>query len=201
MNAHAKMLICLCFLGLAACDDGGNAEATDAAPTLDAAPIAADAAVDTGPDLAELIAAQRACEAETLVPPDLAGPGMDTPPDGPVIASATVLYLNPGPASRAKFNEVIGPIAVTLSTADGLLGMALTYDERCGVARTFTVWRDRAAMYGFVGSEAHVAAINAQAIIGLPASAVTSWAVAPEDFPPTWAEAVTAVEAAPTLGD
>ncbi|MCA9527256.1 MAG: DUF3291 domain-containing protein [Myxococcales bacterium] len=184
------------LLALSACgtDDQDAVDGPDAmvADEADAAPPAA---------VEPTIEALEACEAEAFEPPALEGPGMGAPPEGAVVASATVLYLRPGAAAKAQFLEVLGPVAATLATSDGLLAQALTYDDRCGVARTFTVWRDAAAMYGFVASPAHVAAMAQQGEFGRPESTVVHWEVDADAFPPTWDEALDVVRAAPSLGE
>jgi|JI10StandDraft_1071094.scaffolds.fasta_scaffold92668_4 hypothetical protein len=171
----------------------------------DSNPVAADGGADPAdsgvvevPDAApestsaELIAAQIDCESENLNPPALAGRALEAgfALEGPAIASTTALYLLPGPTSRQRFAELIGPIFGAMNANEGLLAQATTYDDVCGVARTFTLWRDRAAMYEFVASDAHVAAVELMAELGHPGSVVTHWEVPAEAFPPSWDDAL-----------
>lgn len=195
---HALWLVAC----LAACEanDDSNPAAADGG--------AADGGVVEVPDAApesteaELIAAQIACESENLAPPALVGRAFEAGfvLEGPAVASTTALYLLPGPASRQRFAELIGPIFGAMNANDGLLAQATTYDDTCGVARTFTLWRDQAAMYTFVGSDAHVAAVEATAELGFPGSVVTHWEVPAEAFPPSWDDALERVLTAREVG-
>jgi hypothetical protein len=83
------------------------------------------------------------------------------PEDGSeVLVAMTYLRLQGTEASSARFDEVMGGILGSLGQSEGLLASSLAVSERCGTARTMTVWRDQASMMAFVISDAHSAAMS-----------------------------------------
>ncbi|MCB9524038.1 MAG: hypothetical protein H6702_11825 [Myxococcales bacterium] len=217
MNRTLLAALTALTLALTAC--GAEDDAHEAAPAPDAIPASAAPAdaqsADPGaappaedpppaPPALPSVADTLACEARAWAPPALHGPGyrdgvlLDGDLDE-VVVSSTVLFVHPTPQAHQRFGALVGPIILALSQADGLLGQATTFDEGCSVARTFTVWRDEASMYGFVGSEAHVAAMIAWAEFSRPESAVTHWRQ-PARSPLTWQDAVTRANAAEGVG-
>lgn len=95
------------------------------------------------------------------------------------VVSATYLTLRPEPDAEAAFGEVMGPIIPALYGNPGLVASQLGVSMSCATARTFTVWRDEAAMMAFVTSAAHGAAVARIGEISRGASLVTHWTEAP----------------------
>lgn len=94
---------------------------------------------------------------------------------GSYVVSSTYLKLRPEPAAQGRFQELMGPIMQSLQAQQGLVALQLATSERCGTARTLSVWRDEAAMYGFVTGDAHVAAVRAVNEVSRGGSIVTHW--------------------------
>jgi heme-degrading monooxygenase HmoA len=95
---------------------------------------------------------------------------------GRYIVSSTYLKLKPEPRAQQRFGELMGPINQTLQNQPGLMAIHLASSGSCATARTLTVWKDEASMYGFVTSEAHLAAIQAVGEVSRGGSIVTHWA-------------------------
>lgn len=113
----------------------------------------------------------------------LAGPGVDPAtgklrapaPGTRYVVSSTYLALRAeGPAQQA-FGELMGPIADTLRAQEGLVASELGSSASCGTARTLTIWASEEAMYGFVASPAHMAAVARVGEISRGGSVVTHW--------------------------
>jgi hypothetical protein len=113
----------------------------------------------------------------------IAGPGVDLTtgklrapaPGTTYIVSSTYLALRAdGPAQQA-FGELMGPIGDTLRTQEGLVAFELGTSMSCGTARTLTIWASEEAMYGFVASPAHMAAIARVGEVSRGGSVVTHW--------------------------
>lgn len=94
---------------------------------------------------------------------------------GQYIVSSTYLRLRPG-EGQARFGQLMGPILESLQAQEGLVALQLGTSERCGTARTLSVWKDEAAMYVFVAGSAHQAAVNAVEAVSRGGSIVTHWA-------------------------
>jgi hypothetical protein len=94
---------------------------------------------------------------------------------GEYVISSTYLRLRQDGPSQARFGELMGPIMADLQARDGLQALAFGNSRSCGVARTLSVWRDDIAMLGFVGSEAHGAAITSVTEVSRGGSLVTHW--------------------------
>lgn len=105
------------------------------------------------------------------------------------VVSATYLTLRPDGDAQAAFGEVMGPIVPELYGNPGLVASQLGVSSSCGTARTFTVWRDQAAMMAFVTSAAHTAAIARVGEMSRGQSLVTHWVAAPV-AEITWDEAL-----------
>ncbi|WP_224371739.1 hypothetical protein [Hyalangium versicolor] len=94
---------------------------------------------------------------------------------GQYILSSTYLKMKTDAQAQARFQELIGPINEALSRQPGLMAVAFASSERCKTARTFTVWKDEAAMYEFVTGDAHLAAMSAVSEVSRGGSIVTHW--------------------------
>jgi quinol monooxygenase YgiN len=94
---------------------------------------------------------------------------------GRYIVSSTYLKLRPEPQALARFQELMGPISQSLRAQEGLVALRLASSERCGTARTLSVWKDEAAMYVFVTGSAHQAAVTSVREVSRGGSIVTHW--------------------------
>jgi hypothetical protein len=105
----------------------------------------------------------------------LAGPGVrdGALEPGEYILSSTYLQLKPD--KQPRFQELLGPIETDLGSRDGVVALSFGGSPACGTARTLSVWRDDAAMFAFVASEAHSAAARAVGEISRGGSVVTHW--------------------------
>lgn len=120
---------------------------------------------------------------EDFLPGELSGSAVDAtgklkPPAAGTtyVISSTYLRLPKSEAATKRFNALMGPILAALPTQDGLVANQFGSSEKCTVARTLSVWRDEAAMYGFVAGEAHAAAMGDVSEVSRGGSLVTHWA-------------------------
>lgn len=120
-----------------------------------------------------------------LVFTPLVGPGVEQatgklkpPPAAGYVVSSTYLALQGEPAAQARFQELVQAIAGELKQQAGLVAFQFSNSMSCGVARTFTIWRDEAAMYAFVAGPAHDAARDGVQDVSRGGSAVAHWAAA-----------------------
>lgn len=111
----------------------------------------------------------------------LVGPLQDT-----YIASTTLILQNPDEVAR--FEELVGPIAVDLQAREGLLALSFGQSQKCGTARTLALWASEQAMTDFVLGDAHVAAMAEFSVVGLN-GAVTHWEVTADEVPMSWDQA------------
>jgi heme-degrading monooxygenase HmoA len=126
----------------------------------------------------------------------LAGPGVDPatgtlrpPPSGTsYVVSSTYLALRPEGPAQQTFGALMGPIGDALRTQEGLVAFELGSSASCGTARTLTVWVSEEAMYGFVASPAHTAAVAQVGQVSRGGSVVTHWDADTVDAA-GWAEA------------
>lgn len=128
------------------------------------------------------------------------GPGAD-PMTGELVddgdsfvVSSTYLAIKPEGAAQQAFGESIGPMIPELLANPGVVAIQLGTSMQCGSARTFTVWRDEAAMMAFVVGDAHANAIARTAEISRGGSVVTHW-TATSLAEITWDEALARVAA------
>lgn len=119
------------------------------------------------------------------------GPGYD-PEQGGLLGPAQETYIAATTIGRIKpaaledhYQGLVVAVIEQLATQEGLIGLELGQSEKCGYTRTKTVWRDEEAMFGFVGSDAHVAAM-AEGRNVLSAAAVAHWTVGADEVPPSW---------------
>jgi heme-degrading monooxygenase HmoA len=151
---------CLALLVLPACGEDAPA------PT----PLVEDPLADCTRDAVE-------ADLQSFSP--MSGPGVradGTLAPGRYVVSSTYLRMRPEPAAQARFQELMGPISQALQAQPGLVALQLAASERCGTARTLSVWQDEAAMYGFVTGDAHMAAVRAVGEVSRGGSIVTHWA-------------------------
>jgi heme-degrading monooxygenase HmoA len=125
---------------------------------------------------------------------DAAGTLMPPPAEGYVV-STTFLRLRPGDEAGRRFGELFAPIATQLQTQPGLEALQLATSASCGTARTLSVWASPDAMYDFVVSDAHYAAVRAVSEVSRGGSVVVHWtAQTPEQA--SWDEATKRLTAA-----
>jgi len=131
----------------------------------------------------------------------LSGPGVDPetgelkpPPAAGYIVSSTYLRLKSKPGEFQRFGELMGPIQQALAEQPGLLALQLSTSDSCSSARTLAVWESADAMYEFVTSPAHMAAVDAVGEVSRGGSIVTSWR-ASQTGEATWDEAVRKLDA------
>ncbi|WP_437573762.1 antibiotic biosynthesis monooxygenase family protein [Sorangium sp. So ce887] len=119
----------------------------------------------------------------------LSGPGVDPatgellpPPEGSsYTVSATFGVPRPGDAVREKYVQYFGAIQAQLASQPGLLAIQLGQSPSCGSGRTLAVWSSTEAMYEFVMSPAHLAAMDAVNELLEPNYVVTHWEAASAD--------------------
>jgi hypothetical protein len=109
--------------------------------------------------------------------------GLLEPRQETYVASTTFLILNPEQGQR--FQELVGAIMADLQTREGLVAMSLGSSQKCGTARTMTLWKSQEAMMDFVFSPAHTDAMAEANVVGLN-GATTSWEVAADEVPMSW---------------
>ncbi len=105
---------------------------------------------------------------------DATGTLMPPPADGYVVSS-TFLRLRPGDEAARRFGELFGPIAAQLQTQPGLEALQLATSAGCQTARTLSVWASPDAMYDFVVSDTHYAAVRAVSEVSRGGSVVVHW--------------------------
>ena len=76
------------------------------------------------------------------------------------VVATTAGWPIPTEEHTGKFDEHMGPIVEELPTHEGLLGVTMGGSDVCGSARTLSLWRDEAALMGFVFGDAHTAAMG-----------------------------------------
>lgn len=121
-----------------------------------------------------------------LTPTELAwmGPGVDSatgalmPQEGTLIVSTTYLRLQPTDEARARFGELMNPILGDLFGNPELVAVQLALSERCGTARTLSVWRSVEGMFTFAASDSHATAASAVGDVSRGGSVVTHWEAA-----------------------
>jgi quinol monooxygenase YgiN len=129
------------------------------------------------------------CVEDDFMAQPLAGTGYDPeqgllePRQGTYVASTTFLILDPEQTQR--FQELVGAIMADLQTREGLVALSLGTSQKCGTARTMTLWKSQEAMMEFVFSPAHTAAMAEANVVGLN-GATTSWEVAADEVPMSW---------------
>lgn len=160
-------------LTLAACGD--DAETT---PYVDPGPADAPSRAD--------------CPEDDFMGAPLAGPSFTDgvysgPTDTPLVASSTVLYLVDDPEAGARFQALMGDMMGALQSSEGLLGLAMGGSDTCGAYRTLALWRDEAAMWRFVGTDAHIAAMTAAVEIADRGTGTTHWTFDPATDTLDWA--------------
>lgn len=123
-----------------------------------------------------------------------AGPGFDAETgligavkDRYVVSSTHTIF---NPEAEDRFFALSGDVLGYLGSGQhpGFIGFSVGTSDRCGSARTMTVWESEQSMFDFVTSEAHLAAMN-QVDDVLLIGGFAHWDVSSDNVPPTWDEA------------
>ena len=165
-----------------------------------AAPAAAPAGTSTAAS-AEPPGCERSgeLEADFSAGADLttwSGPGVDPktgallPPEGGTYVVATT-RLNLRADGAELFSKHVGAIFGELSSQPGFVASQTGFSEKCGVARTLSVWKDEESLYAFVTGKAHQAAINDTAKMSRGLSNTTHFDARVEDI--SWQAAARAI--------
>ena len=125
---------------------------------------------------------------------DPSGALMPPPAEGYVVSS-TFLRLRPGEEAARRFGELFAPIATQLQAQPGLEALQLATAAGCQTARTLSVWASPEAMYDFVVSDAHYAAVKAVSEVSRGGSVVVHW-TAQNAEQASWNEATRRLDAA-----
>jgi quinol monooxygenase YgiN len=188
-----------------ATDDGGttlapgDGEATEADsgsdldPTTSGGDTTGDEPGDSGSTGDPIdIDALYACEdPDLIVVRPLSGPGIDPetgllePLEPSYVASATIIMLEPDDDSQREFQMLNAAVVEALEQSDGMVGYGLAFEPNCGFGRTVSLWRNEAAMYAFVGSNAHAQAIARAGAISITGK-TTSWEVTAKEAAFSW---------------
>lgn len=123
-----------------------------------------------------------ALEADLEAAP-LAGPAVDEAtgqlrPPGPgehYVVSSTYGAPKQDASALERWGQLMGAIQTQLESQPGLLALQLASSTGCASGRTLAVWSSEEAMYEFVTSPAHAAAMVAADEVVLPGFRVTHW--------------------------
>lgn len=116
-------------------------------------------------------------EADFVEDTPLVGPGVDQETgelaEGTYFIATTYLAMKPDVLDHVM--ELAGPTINTLVASDGFVAMSTAKSESCLSLRTLTVWQSEEAMYEFVASEAHSAAMGEMSALNRGTSGTISW--------------------------
>jgi heme-degrading monooxygenase HmoA len=167
---RTTLLLSLLLLTLGGCDD--PASTADEADAGEPTPTAAELfACDTG---------------QFAISKPLVGPGFDPAKGGVLgelqptyVVHATQLFLRPD--RLAEFQAIADPVSAQLDKTEGLLAYSYAGDNGCHEAATLGIWESEAALYKFVGSGAHAAAMGQASEVGYTGR-LTHWTVTAEEL-------------------
>jgi len=94
------------------------------------------------------------------------------------MVSSTYGVPVPGPGGAPvteEYGQLFAAIEQQLATQPGLVALQLGSSSACGSGRTLAVWESEEAMYDFVISDAHSAAMAAVGEVLKPGYGVTHW--------------------------
>lgn len=94
------------------------------------------------------------------------------------VAHATQIYVRPEQSDR--FFELTGPMFATLPTFPGNVAYTVGGDDSCLVSRTMGLWESEEALYAFVGSPEHAAAMAETTTLSYTGR-TTHWTVTKEE--------------------
>ncbi len=114
----------------------------------------------------------------------LSGPGYDPmtgftgTPQATYVVSATQIFVKP--EKQDAFFAQAGKVVAQLGETPGLVAFALGGDASCGDSRTIGVWESEDALYEFVGSGAHLTAMQQANDLGFTGR-TTHWNATPDE--------------------
>ncbi|MEM9490493.1 MAG: hypothetical protein AAGC55_15200 [Myxococcota bacterium] len=120
------------------------------------------------------------------------GPGFD--PDTGLIGERQATYVASTthvlliPEKTNDFFGLAGAVVADLPNHEGFIGYALGSSDKCGTARTLTLWSSEEAMYSFATDDVHMDAVSRSQEVSA-SGVVTHWEISGESVPPTWDEA------------
>lgn len=91
------------------------------------------------------------------------------------------------------FLAVNDMVVAQLMQTPGVLGVAFAIEPQCGFLRTIGLWEDERSLYAFVGSGAHLQAMQQAPQLSLSGK-TTHWELDSGAMPLTWDMAMTALE-------
>jgi heme-degrading monooxygenase HmoA len=107
--------------------------------------------------------------------PKVDGGTLMAPGNDGYVVSSTFLRLRDSETSNKRFQELFSPILAGLADRPGMLAFQLGLSASCNTARTLSVWSSTEAMYEFVVSDEHMAAVNAVSEVSRGGSVVVHW--------------------------
>lgn len=155
MKRLRKMTVLL--VCLAACGD----EASDTAGDGGADPAGGGGSTPAVDPYAHLYACEEVALQDAR---PLSGPGYDVAtgfvgaPQSSYVIHTTQIYVRP--EQQAEFFKESAKVMAQMDATDGVVAYTVALDQGCGVARTMGVWISEEAIYAFVGSGAHAAAMQ-----------------------------------------
>jgi len=158
------------------------------------------AACDTNDDPPEepTIAELAACDESDMQIVPFMGPAFDesgalvAPLPLPHIVATTTGWHTP--EQRESLEAETQAPTMDVFTHDGLLGASFAWSDKCGSARTITLWRDDASRKKFVFGQVHSAAIK-NGLKHTSGWETTNWNETAADKPPTWDDVRARLEA------
>jgi hypothetical protein len=151
--------------------------------------LPACAADDDPPPAEPTLAELAACDESVAQFTPFMGPAFDD--DGQLLAPLPVPHIvatTAGwhiPEHRDALTAETQPPMMDVFAHEGLLGAAFIWSDRCGSARTISLWRDDASRRRFVHGQAHSAAIT-RGLKYTRGWETTNWIETVATEPPTW---------------
>ncbi len=136
------------------------------------------------------------CDESDLELSPMMGPAFDpetgeqlAPLEPPFVAASTVGWPKPEEEAQQILGQHSAAASEAIFGSEGLLGVSFGGSERCGSARTLSLWADMESMQAYVLGRVHAAAMDE----GFPqvlAWGTTHWVEAESTEAPTWDEAI-----------
>jgi quinol monooxygenase YgiN len=130
-----------------------------------------------------------------------AGPGYsqesglseDIDPDADLLVGTTLLYVGDDGEAQPLFDEHMVALQKALDDGpEGMVGYSFSQSLFDNVYRTVSVWESQEALFAFVFSEAHLAAMNDVDAIAQPDvdSKVHDYTMKASELPPKWDDVI-----------
>ncbi|MEM9452821.1 MAG: hypothetical protein AAGF11_01495 [Myxococcota bacterium] len=130
------------------------------------------------------------CEDPNILIIPMTGPGFDPEtgefvgaPQDTYIAHTTLAVVTP--EQMEEFLEVNELAAAQAMQTPGMLGVGFAVESECGFLRTIGLWEDEKSLYSFVGSGAHLEAMQRAPELSV-AGKTTHWEIDSGVMPLTW---------------